>query len=246
MALESLPEGYRAAVFGASGGIGTAFVNALDADERCVQVHAGSRRGSAVRSAKVRAFSFDLESEPSIAAAAVACAADGPLHLVVVATGILHDATTQPEKRWRALSPEALLKTYALNAIGPALIAKHMLGHLATGEKAVFAALSARVGSISDNRLGGWHAYRASKAALNMLIRTFAVELAVRNKSALCIALHPGTVDTVLSQPFQSGVKPGQLLSATVSVERLMRVLDCLVAEQTGQLFAWDGTRIPF
>lgn len=256
MTLGSLPDGYRAAVFGASGGIGAAFVDALIADPRCAAVYAGARGGAqraaagpaatAGGSSKLRAFHFALQDEASIEDAAAELARDGALHLVLVTTGMLHDVETRPEKTWRSLSAAALNRAFLVNTIGPALIAKHLLGSLAPRDKAVFAALSARVGSITDNRLGGWHAYRASKAALNMLIRTCAIELAARNKSAVCIALHPGTVDTQLSRPFQAGVKSGSLVSAAQSVQHLLRVIDGAGPAQSGGLFAWDGSQIPF
>ncbi|MBL8560071.1 MAG: SDR family NAD(P)-dependent oxidoreductase [Hyphomonadaceae bacterium] len=244
--LASFPDGYRTCVFGATGGIGRAFVERIAGDPRAGAVHAGARRAFDPPEGAA-AFAFDLESEDSIAAACARVAADGPLHLVVVATGVLHDgAALSPEKTWRAQSPEAFARAFAINTTGPALIAKHMLGHLAKGEKAVFAALSARVGSISDNRLGGWHAYRASKAALNMLIRTFAIELAQRNRTACAAALHPGTVDTALSQPFQSGVRAERLFTPQQSAGHLLDVIDTLTPAQSGKLFAWDGAEVPF
>ncbi|MFM7626904.1 MAG: SDR family oxidoreductase, partial [Gammaproteobacteria bacterium] len=180
------------------------------------------------------------------AAVAAAAAAEGPLDLVLVATGVLHSATLRPEKSWRSLDAAALAEAFAINATGPALIAKHTLGLLRRDAKAAFACLSARVGSIEDNRLGGWHAYRASKAALNMLIRTCAVELRQRNPQALCVALHPGTVDTRLSQPFQGNVDPVKLLTPTASARALLGVLDRLTPADSGRLFAWDGQGIPF
>jgi len=246
MLLGSLSDGYRAAVFGASGGIGAAFVGALAADPRCAAVYAGARAALPADSSKLHPFRFELEDEPSIERAAAQLSKDGPLDLILVTTGILHGASMRPEKTWRSLSPAAFNQAFMVNAIGPALIAKHVLPHLSMRDKAVFAALSARVGSIADNRLGGWHAYRASKAALNMLIRTLAIELAVRNKSALCIALHPGTVDTVLSRPFQAGVAPAALFTAARSVAYMLGVIDRLQPAQTGGLFAWDGAQIPF
>lgn len=152
----------------------------------------------------------------------------------------------QPEKTFRALEPQALAHAYAVNAIGPALIAKHALPHLARDHKAVFAALSARVGSISDNAKGGWHAYRASKAALNMILRTCAIELKMKNKSAVCVGLHPGTVDTALSAPFQGFVPPTQLFTTDHSAACLLDVIDGLTSADSGGLFAWDGQPIPF
>jgi NAD(P)-dependent dehydrogenase (short-subunit alcohol dehydrogenase family) len=136
-------------------------------------------------------------------------------------------------------------RSYRINAIGPALVARHFLPLLAADRKSAFAALSARVGSIGDNGLGGWHAYRASKAALNMLLKTLAIELARRNPGALCVGLHPGTVDTGLSRPFQRGVPEGKLFTPRQSARLLLNVLDGLSTEHTGQVFAWDGQRIP-
>ena len=166
---------------------------------------------------------------------------------MIVATGLLHDgAGLQPEKTWRTIEAEALERAYRVNAVGPALIAKHFLPRLERGRKTAFAVVTARVGSISDNQLGGWYAYRASKAAANMLVRTFSIELARRNPAALCVALHPGTVDTALSEPFQGGVPQGKLFSPAKSARSLLDVLDELGPDDSGQLYAWDGQRIPF
>lgn len=236
-ALGSFAPGLRALVFGAGGGIGAAFAAELGAHPRVARVYA------AARSAEMP-WRFDLRDEASIAA--VAAAAEGPLDLVLVATGVLHGPTLRPEKSWRSLDAAALAEVFAINATGPALIAKHTLGLLRRDAKSVFACLSARVGSIEDNRLGGWHAYRASKAALNMLVRTCAVELRQRNPSALCVALHPGTVDTRLSQPFQGNVDAAKLFTPTVSAVAMLGVLDRLTPADSGRLFAWDGQAIPF
>ncbi len=171
----------------------------------------------------------------------------GAFDLVLVATGVLHEVGgLQPEKSWRALDAGSLEKAFTVNSIAPALVAKHFLPLLIRDRKAVFAALSARVGSIEDNTLGGWYAYRASKAALNMLIKTLSIELARRNPSATCIALHPGTVDTALSKPFQHSVPNGKLFSPELAAKKLLGVLDGITTEDSGNLMAWDGTRIPF
>ena len=163
-----------------------------------------------------------------------------------MASGILHDdEALRPEKTWRALDGAALERVYRINAVGPALVAKHFLPLLARDRKSVFAALSARVGSISDNHLGGWHAYRASKAALNMLLRTFAIELARRNPRAICVGLHPGTVDTGLSAPFQANVPEGKLFTPDFAAARLLEVVDRLKPDDSGKVFAWDGQLIP-
>jgi len=253
--LSSFAVGSRAMVFGATGALGAAFVAALAQDPRVARVYAVARRPPdgtdphrpAAAPGKLSWLPFDLQDEPSIAAAVAAAAAEGPLELVLVATGVLHDgARLQPEKTWRSLASDSLQEAFAINAVGPALIAKHALGHLARDRKSVFAALSARVGSIEDNRLGGWHAYRASKAALHMLLRGLAIELRVRNPGALCVALHPGTVDSELSRPFQSGVVPQKLFTAEFSAGKLLGVLDALGPDDSGRAWAWDGSPIPF
>ena len=249
--LPSFSTGIRALVCGASGGIGAAFVRALAADARVAAVYAAARRPAALDDTqwlpRVTTLPFDLTDEASIAALLARATADGPLHLVIVATGVLHDGETlRPEKSWRSLDAAALARAFAINTTGPALIAKYALGALARDSKSVFATLSARVGSIEDNRLGGWHAYRASKAALHMLVRNFAIELRQRNPGALCVALHPGTVDTALSKPFQSAVDPAKLFTPEHSATALLGVLDRLTPADSGRAWAWDGTPIPF
>ncbi|MEN9788467.1 MAG: hypothetical protein RLZZ36_2046 [Pseudomonadota bacterium] len=237
--LASFASPLRALVFGAAGGLGAALAAELAGHPRVARVY------SAARSA-APPWNFTLQDEASIAAVVAAAAAEGPLDLVIVATGVLHNAQLRPEKSWRSLDAAALAEAFAVNATGPALIAKHALGHLRRDAKSAFACLSARVGSIEDNRLGGWHAYRASKAALNMLVRTFAVELRQRNRGALCVALHPGTVDTALSKPFQSGVEPAKLFTPAHSARALLGVLDRLTPADSGRLWAWDGQPITF
>jgi len=246
VSLTTLPDGYRAAVFGAGGGIGGAITRSLCDDPRSAIVHAGARSPVVGLAAKAQEFRFDLENEASISAAAETITRDGPLDLVIVATGLLHAEGVEPEKSWRALQADGLLRAFAVNAVGPALIAKHLLPRLARQGKAVFAALSARVGSISDNRLGGWHAYRAAKAALNMLVRTLSVELGRSHPQALCITLHPGTVDTALSAPYQRGVSPERLVTAEFAAGRLLRVVDGATSKQTGLMLDWSGSAIPF
>lgn len=243
--LTSFAQGYRALVFGASGGIGRAFVKALTADARCAQVYAAAR-GAVPSEPKVSPLAFALEDEASIVRAVAEATADGPLDLVIVATGLLHDAGISPEKSWRALDEDNLEELFRVNAIGPALIAKHVFGHLRADRKSAFVALSARVGSIEDNRLGGWHGYRASKAALNMLIKTCAIELARRNPHAVCVTTHPGTVDTGLSKPFRSSVRPEALFTPEHSVACLLSVIDRATSADTGKLLAWDGAVIPY
>ena len=187
---------------------------------------------------------MDLEHEATIAAAA-ARVAEGPAPaLVFVATGVLHNGE-EPERSFKAMTAEHLLRDYRVNAVGPALVAKHFVPMMPRDRRAVFAALSARVGSIGDNRLGGWHSYRASKAALNMILTNVAIELGRSHPLALVAGLHPGTVDTGLSQPFQRGVKPEKLFTPTYSAEQLLTVLEALTPSDSGGVFAWDGARIP-
>jgi NAD(P)-dependent dehydrogenase (short-subunit alcohol dehydrogenase family) len=236
----------HACVIGASGGIGSAVVRTLAAAPNVAVVHAGARKQLPVGS-KIKPFPIDITDEPTIEAAAQMIATDGPLHLIIVATGLLHDGDAlQPEKSYRAQTPEAYARAFAVNTIGPALIAKHFLPLFPREGRAVFACLSARVGSISDNRLGGWHAYRASKAALNMVIRNLSIELARSHPDALAVALHPGTVETPLSKPFQRSVAEGKLFTPEYSATRLLTVIDELTPEDNGQLMAWDGERISF
>jgi NAD(P)-dependent dehydrogenase (short-subunit alcohol dehydrogenase family) len=244
--LRSFAPGPNVAVIGAAGGIGRAFVELLASECPAATIHALSR--SAEQSAeRVHHHFIDVTEETSIRAAAETWSRDCPLDLVIVASGILHRGSElQPEKSMRALDPEALEEVFRINAIGPAMVAKHFLPRLRTGHKTVFAALSARVGSISDNRLGGWASYRASKAALNMLLKTLAIEHARRWPDSVVVALHPGTVDTALSKPFSSRVPAERLFEPSRSARHLLGVIDDLTPEATGGFFAWDGTPIGF
>ena len=235
VALRSFRHRGVAVVFGAGGGIGGALVEALRAAERFEQVVAFSRSTSP---------SIDLLEEASLARAAESAAAKGELRLVFDATGFLHDDRQKPEKSWHELEAGKLARSFALNAIGPALIIKHVLPMLPRSGKAVFATLSARVGSIGDNRLGGWYSYRASKAALNQLVRTAAVELARRSPDALCIALHPGTVATALSAPFATAGL--QVHTPAAAARHLLGVVDTLTTEASGGFFDWRGEPVPW
>ena len=233
-------------MLGASGGIGRAFTEHLIAAPQVARVFAFSRGTFDLEDEKLVKGPLDLEREETIAESAQLAGNDGALHLVLVATGILHDgANFQPEKSWRSLDAASLHRSFAINAIGPALAAKYFLPRLPRSGKAIFAALSARVGSIGDNRLGGWYGYRASKAALNMTLKTAAIELARIRSDALCVGLHPGTVDSGLSRPFQGGGSSEALFTAEASGGHMLQVLDGLTAADSGQIFAWDGSRVP-
>lgn len=227
--LDSFPHGGLAAVFGATGGIGAALGAALTDSGRFDRVLGFSRCGD---------LSFDLTDEASVATAAETLATCGDIRLVILATGMLHEGTALPEKSWRELDAERLARAFAINAIGPALLLKHLLPRLPRTGKAMVAALSARVGSIGDNRLG----YRASKAALNQLVHCAAIELARRAPEAVCVALHPGTVATRLSAPFAatSGVAPVE------AARHLLGVIDRLDAKDSGGFYDWRGTPVPW
>lgn len=232
--MTAFPEPFEAVVVGASGGIGAAIADRLGKDPRVSRVHGFSRRTS---------VPLDLADESTIAAAA---ATTGSPRLVIVATGLLHDAGQSPEKRLADLDAARLARSFQVNAIGPALVLKHFAPRIPRDGKAVLAVLTARVGSISDNRLGGWYGYRAAKAAANQIVRTTAVELAARRRDAVCVALHPGTVDTPLSAPFQRGVPAERLFTAGFAAERLLTVIDGLGPADSGGFFAWDGQPIAF
>ena len=220
-----------AVVAGASGGIGRAVCERLERD------------GSISEVIRLARPAFDLSDEASVARAAAALPT-GELRLVVNAAGLLHDDTGGPEKSLRHLDPAFLARTFAVNTIGPALLMKHFLPRLPRQGRAVFACLSARVGSIGDNRLGGWYGYRASKAALNQLVRTAAIELARTHPEALCVALHPGTVATRLSAPFARADQA--LLSPDEAATHLLAVVQELSPDDSGGFFDWRGAPVPW
>ncbi len=229
--MRSLPDGFRAVVIGSSGGIGSALSARLNADPRCGGVVGLSR-----------AEGFDLLDEASIEAAARRLAADVRRpDLVFDATGALQIDGYGPEKSLRTLDPAGMAMQFAVNAIGPALILKHIAPLLPRDRRGLFATLSARVGSIGDNRLGGWISYRSAKAALNQIVRTAAIEIARTHPQAVVVALHPGTVATRLSDPF-AGQR--DRLSPDKAATALLGALDGLTPERTGSFHAYDGSAI--
>ncbi|MCQ4243254.1 SDR family NAD(P)-dependent oxidoreductase [Stutzerimonas stutzeri] len=231
MSLESFPEGFRALVIGASGGIGDALVDALRSDSRCASVVVLSR--STVPP-------LDLTDPASIEQAAASVAEQGPFHLIINAAGVLHGADFMPEKRLADLNQNQLLATFQINTFGPALVLRHFNG-LLDRQRGVLAMLSAKVGSIGDNRLGGWYSYRASKAALNMLTKTASIEVRRSQPNAVLLALHPGTVNSNLSQPFR-GAEIGR--PASDAAQDLLRVIDGLGPEASGGFYAYSGERL--
>ena len=242
--LASLPRPCRAIVIGASGGIGAALVDRIHSAG--IDVAALSRRPRDELRQGVTSGSIDVTDDASIATAFDTLASGPPLRLVIVASGLLHDPVQQPEKSMRTLDSAWLARSFAVNTIGPALVAKHAIPIFPRRGRCLFAVLSARVGSIGDNRLGGWHGYRASKAALNQMIRTLAIETARTMPDLVLAALHPGTVATGLSAPFRNNVEPERLFAPDEAAGYLLRVLDGLTAADSGGFFAWDGSEIPF
>ncbi len=242
--LQSFPTPINACVIGASGGIGKAAAFALAKDPAISVVHCGAR-SPLIACHKRKPFPLDITNEIMVQTAAQIVGIDGPINLILVATGLLHDGDAmQPEKSYKAQSADAYARAFAVNTIGPAIVAKHFLPLLPKEGRSIFAVLSARVSSITDNRMGGWHAYRASKAALNMVIRNLAIELNRTHPDAIAVALHPGTVATELSKPFQRNVAQDKLFTPEYSAEQLISVMDGLTPEDSGHLFAWDGQRI--
>jgi NAD(P)-dependent dehydrogenase (short-subunit alcohol dehydrogenase family) len=233
--LRSIPADDTAVVIGATGGIGRALVQALQESSRFSVVLALSRSSNP---------SLDLESEASICDAAQHAASRGGIRFVIDATGLLHGGGVEPEKSWRGLDASHMAKAFAVNAIGPALLMKHFLPLLPRTGKSVFATLSAKVGSIGDNRLGGWYSYRASKAALNQLVRTAAIELKRSHPEALCVAIHPGTTDTSLSARFSKAGLAVQTPKAAAAA--IVACLDGLGSDASGGFFDRTSERLPW
>jgi len=230
--MNSLGYGYRALVIGASGALGTAFCELLNEDPRCSFVRELGRNS---------APGLDLEKPDSIASAAAGLAEEAPYQLILHAAGLLHREDIKPEKSYTSIEADALQAIFQVNTLGPALILRHFLPLL--DARGAMAVLSAKVGSIADNRLGGWYAYRASKAALNMLIKTAAIELARTRPQTRLLSLHPGTVISGLSQPFKgaSAARP-----ASLAARELLSLIDRLAPADSGDFFAYNGERLPW
>lgn len=231
--LTSLKSGYRALIVGASGGIGRAILAYLESDPSCVAAIPVSRRGE---------HSVDITDETMVAHAATRLSREfGHFDVIFNATGALTINTIGPEKSMRAIDPSAMARQFAVNAIGPALLLKHFAPLLPKERRSIFASLSAKVGSIGDNKLGGWMSYRASKAAQNQIIRTAAIELSRSHPQAVVVALHPGSVQTPLSEPFARG---HDRMTPEQSASLMLRTLDGLTPAESGGFFAYDASRI--
>lgn len=234
----------RVVVVGASGGIGDALVGALEGNSRIGFIAACARTETTRRSPKIEHLTVELTDEDSIAKAADRVGDGGDIDLVIVATGILHEPGLMPEKGIRQIDAIAMARLFQVNTIGPALVMKYFLPLLPPGRESVFAVLSAKVGSIGDNYLGGWYSYRASKAALNQIIRTAAIELKRRAPRAALVALHPGTVESRLSAPF--GKAGLDIRSPADAAWRLLGVIAGLTPADSGKFLDYRGEPLPW
>ncbi|OIQ25881.1 SDR family NAD(P)-dependent oxidoreductase [uncultured Vibrio sp.] len=239
------------AIIGSSGAIGSALTQQLSVEHPHAHIHAFSRSGTTFndslhtqpQSSNISYHGIDYRDK-SIEEAASIASEMLKLDMVLVTTGILHGDNLKPEKSLKDLSARQFQHIFEVNTITPALVAKHFIPQLNKEQPSYLAALSARVGSISDNHSGGWYAYRASKAALNMILKTASIEAKRTHPNSIVVGLHPGTVDSALSKPFQRNVPKEKLFSADYSARCLLKVLDSLSPQQSGKIFAWDGTEI--
>ncbi|MEB3225309.1 MAG: SDR family NAD(P)-dependent oxidoreductase [Synechococcus sp.] len=244
----------EALVIGASGGIGLAFLRQYLAVATYRRVYGTYRHLSPDLIAlkhkypeRLQLIPVDITQEEQISVAIASLKAENArLNEVLYCAGLLHDQTLQPEKSLRHIDPEHLLTYFQVNAVGAVLWAKYLLPFLRYGDRAVFAVISAKVGSITDNRLGGWYGYRASKAALNMFVKNIAIEWGRTAPNIIVTALHPGTTATDLSKPFQKNVPPEKLFPPERTVHQLRLVMDKLTAKDSGQFFSWDGSLLPW
>ena len=233
------------AIIGSSGAIGNAVSDNLINDESIGIIYKFSRSMSVKEKERVKNIFLDIEDEESIKSSLDHVPSDTKFDLVFVATGILHnDKEIFPEKSIKDIDIDKLKKVILVNTIGPTLIGKYFIPYLRKDEKSVFAFLSARVGSISENKLGGWYSYRASKTALNQIIKNFSIEIKRTNKNAIFVGLQPGTVKSFLSKPFERNVKEDNLLTPEYSAEKLLQVINDLSPDDSGKFFAWNGEEI--
>ncbi|MEA5466172.1 SDR family NAD(P)-dependent oxidoreductase [Leptothoe sp. PORK10 BA2] len=245
----------QALVIGGNRGIGLGFVQQLLNHRQFDQVFATYRTASsstellqlAQHDDRLHCIAMDLTDEAQIAQGLSQLQAITPrLHFAINCVGFLHDGAITPEKALRQLNPEHLMRYFQVNSIGAALLAKHLQPLLNHKQPNIFATISAKVGSIEDNRLGGWYGYRASKAALNMFLKTAAIEYGRRCPATAIVMLHPGTTDTRLSEPFQRGVPPEKLFPVEKTVSLLMDVLSHITLDDNGSFFSWDGSPLPW
>ena len=243
-------------IVGASQGIGLGFVRQMLRDNNYRKVYAACRYPQNANllvslleeyPERLTIVPMDITSESQILTSLEIIGQEiSKLHLVINCVGLLHDENLQPEKSLRQINAENLLRYFQINSIGSVLLAKHLLPFFRHGQRSIFASISAKIGSIEDNKLGGWYGYRASKAALNMFMRTVAIEYSRKCPKNIVVMLHPGTTDTRLSRPFQKNVPSEKLFSVERSVNQLLNIINGLNETNSGQFFSWDGTQLPF
>jgi NAD(P)-dependent dehydrogenase (short-subunit alcohol dehydrogenase family) len=243
-------------ITGASQGIGLGFVQKLLQDDRIAKIYATYRNPESASELisianehpnKLTCLVMDITDELQIAECTQKIRDDvSKLHLAINCVGFLHEGTLQPEKSLRHLNAENLTRYFQVNSMGAVLLAKHLLPLFKHQEPSVFASISAKVGSIGDNKLGGWYGYRASKAALNMFMRTTAIEYGRTCPKNIVVTLHPGTTDTRLSVPFQGNVPKEKLFSVERTVSQLLGVIEGLKQSDSGEFFSWDGSKLPW
>jgi len=229
------------AIIGASSLIARAIIHQIHCDCPNVKIIAFSRKEIKIDVENTNFYRINYDDEASIKHSANVASKNGPLDLIFVANGILHDNVIKPEKSIRDFDFANFEKIFKVNTIIPAMIAKYFMPLLNKEQRSIFAFLSARVGSISDNKLGGWYAYRSSKSALNMIIKNLAIESGRTNKKAIFLGLHPGTVDSPLSKPFQKSIAQEKIFTPEISAMKLLKVIENASPEDTGCTFAWDG-----
>ncbi len=234
------------AIIGASGAIGQAFVKHYLQNKQVKQLYLFSKSKIEINDSRTIYNYINIEDEDSIEKSASIVPDGVYLDAIIVATGILQTKDILPEKSLKDLSANKFLKLYLVNTIGPALIAKYFISKLNNYNQTIFAILSARVGSISDNQLGGWYSYRCSKAALNMLIKNIAIEVKRKNPMAIIVGLHPGTVNSKLSEQFTSNVSSNKIFTADYSVAKMTEIISNLTFQDSGKLITWDGKVIAF
>lgn len=233
----------KVAVIGSSGAIGNAFLEHYIKDESVENIFSFSRSNISIENNKVIHGLIDVENETSIQKASQSLE-EVKLDEIIIASGLLHTEDFGPEKSIKDLKADNILKILGVNTVGPAIVGKYFLPLLNKKNKSVMAFLSARVGSISENKLGGWYSYRASKAALNQIIKNFSIEINRVNPQAIILGLQPGTVESNFSQPFKKNVKEGNLFTAEYSVSMLLDVINSSTTKDSGKLIGWDGEEI--
>ncbi|NEO81778.1 MULTISPECIES: SDR family NAD(P)-dependent oxidoreductase [Moorena] len=246
----------NALIIGSNGGIGLAFVKQLLQDQRFTKIYSTYRHRDSSSELialennypnRLVCLSMDITDELQVSEAVKQISVEiDKLHLVINCVGLLHDGSLQPEKSLKQINSEHLMRYFQVNSIGAVLLAKHLLPLFRHSDRSIFASISAKIGSIGDNQLGGWYGYRASKAALNMFMRTVAIEYSRKSPQTIVVTLHPGTTNTRLSKPFQKNVPADKLFPVERTVTQLLGVIEKLDKGDSGKFFSWDGSKLPW